>query len=205
MEVVLDTAGGGVDTNVLPECFLKDAVSREFLVRANEHLTGSAVRFDQLEEWIVLERNTLISILKQDLIPGESSVLQLLHPLVNLNMDQLECFLTHVLKGPLSRCIAALNKVSLIFPQHVLLTILFGLALVLLVEQAAKVSWLVLEATKVNNFVVEIATVLAQEVILRVDVFCSLIKDWLQVREGLEKLRVLLEFPFDELSVAWHA
>ena len=71
----------------MAEGLLDDTVRCEILVRVDQHLASRPVFLDELEEGIVAKWDALIGIVKENLVPCQPCVLELLQPQVNLVMN----------------------------------------------------------------------------------------------------------------------
>ena len=78
LKVRLGVAERIVDAHILPQSLFDYAVGREVLVWSDEHLARCTILLEQLEEWVIAERNTLVRVIEQDFVAREASVLQLL-------------------------------------------------------------------------------------------------------------------------------
>ena len=102
LKVGLSVAQRCIDTNILPECLFKNPISAKLFIWPNQHLPSRPIILDQLEKWIILQRNAHVRVIEQDLISGKPSVLQLLHPLIYLLMNLLDASRAQVLKGTIN-------------------------------------------------------------------------------------------------------
>jgi hypothetical protein len=137
LELVFESTHGWVRTKVLSESHLNNTVSRKFSSSRHHHFPGNLRVLNQLEKGIILQLNTLTSlILKQQFNTTQTCVFKLLQALVKFKVNFYLFICGKVLMGSLNVSVGCLNEISFVVANKHLWLIEWLQVIIMLVEQS---------------------------------------------------------------------